>query len=123
MAANNCVHLIGWLSDEPETRTVGDNIVTKFRLGVKHPFKKDKFINVHCSAWGNTGKFVSGFHKGGKIAVEGYLSIDTVERDGNKTSFTEVVVSSADYADSKPKSDDAAKSAPSGVTPDDELPW
>lgn len=108
----NKVFLIGRLVTDPELKTVGaDGInTTSFRIAVDRPRRdangerQSDFIN--CVAWRNTAAFISQFfQKGRKIAVEGSIQTRTWDgKDGTKHYATDIVVDSAEFADSNPNS-------------------
>lgn len=125
----NQVILIGNLTKDPEQRvTQAGDAVCNFTIAVSRKFKnKDgnrdaDFIN--CVAWRSTATFIKEYGaKGRKIAIVGELQTHQYEKDGQKRTVVEVVVSSAEFV--APKQD-----APSGVqagefveVTDDSLPF
>ena len=105
----NHITIIGRLTRDPELRRTGSGVaVASFCVAVDRDFapkdggeKKADFIN--CVAWRGTGEFISKyFTKGRMIVVEGRLEMrDWTDKDGNKRTSAEVVVSNAYFGDSK----------------------
>ena len=93
----NKVILIGRLTREVETRTVGEHMVARFAVAVDRPFKnangerETDFIEV--VAWRQLAKLASDYLvKGQQVAVEGRLQIRTYQTDdGSKHKAAEVV--------------------------------
>lgn len=139
----NKVILCGRLTRDPEVRySQGSNptAVAKGNLAVDRRFKRDgdptaDFINI--IAFGKMGEFFEKYgHKGTKFIIEGRIQTGSyTNKDGNKVYTTDVVVESAEFAESKaqssspnnfthatPKSDnDGFMNIPDGI--DDELPF
>ena len=105
----NHITIMGRLTRDPELRRTGSGVaVASFCVAVDRDFapkdsgeKKADFIN--CVAWRATGEFISKyFTKGRMIVVEGRLEMrDWTDKDGNKRTSAEVVVSNAYFGDSK----------------------
>ena len=122
--------LIGNLTAKPELRhTQANDAVCNFTLAVSRRFK-DKDGNrsadfINCVAWKATASFISEYgDKGRKLAVIGELQTRSYEKDGQKRTAVEVVVSSAEFVAPKPDGE------PSGVkagefmeVKDDTLPF
>lgn len=89
----NTVVLSGRLTNDPESRNVGEHTNVSFRIGNNKSVAKDRerslFIDV--STWGGLGgtclKFLK---KGRQVIVRGYLRLDQWEKDGQKQSKTYV---------------------------------
>jgi len=117
----NKVILIGNLTRDPEIRysqSAEPVAICKFALAVNRRFKREgepdaDFIN--CVALGKTGEFIEKyFTKGKKIGVTGRLSIRPYEdKNGQKNSWTEVIVEEAEFVESKGTGGGATGSAPS----------
>ena len=107
----NHIVIMGRMVRDPELRvTQGGTNVCSFTLACDRDFKtkdsKEKETDfIDCVAWRTTAEFVSKyFTKGRMMAVEGRLQIrDWKDRDGNNRRSAEIVVDSADFADSKSK--------------------
>ena len=89
----NKVVIEGNLVADPETRTVGDNTVTTFRLASTRVFRghnkerKTRSTFIDCTAWNGTGQSLSkSFHKGDAITLEGRIEYDEWETEGRKHS-------------------------------------
>jgi single-strand DNA-binding protein len=105
----NKVILMGRLTKDPEVRySQGEasTAVARFSLAVDRRFKRDNgptadFIN--CVAFGKTGEFIEKYcHQGTKLCVEGRIQTGSyTNKDGNKVYTTDVVVESAEFAESK----------------------
>ncbi len=105
----NHIVIMGRLVRDPELRRTGSGIaVASFRVAVDRDFapkdggeRKADFID--CVAWRQTGEFISKyFTKGRMIVVDGRLEMrDWTDKDGNKRTSAEIVVSNAYFGDSK----------------------
>ena len=121
----NKVFIMGRLTRDPELRrTQSGAAVASFTLAVDRDYK-DKSSGeratdwVDCTAWRQTGEFVSKYFTKGRMAVvEGRLQItDWTDKDGNKRRKTEVVVDSIYFGDSKPAGQSAAPAPSYGAPP------
>lgn len=143
MALNNVV-IVGRLTKDVELKQAGESTVANFTLAVDKPYNKDKEHPeanwIDCVAWNKTAEFISKyFTKGKKIGVTGSLQTRTYEDKDTKKKIkvTEVMVSTADFIESKgddqtnttdnsSKTSDSTKSSASEViaTPtDDDIPF
>ena len=106
----NKVILSGRLTRDAEVRySQGEasTAVARFLLAVDRQFKRDgddqtaDFIN--CVAFGRTGEFFERFgKKGTKFLVEGRIQTGSyTNKDGQKVYTTDVVVETAEFAESK----------------------
>jgi|GEM_PF-208616 len=105
----NKVILMGRLTRDPETRySTGAQAtaVCRYSLAVDRSYKRDgepdvDFINI--VAFGNRGEFANKyFKKGMQVAVVGELRINSYnDKDGNKRTSTEVIVSEQFFGESK----------------------
>ena len=105
----NHITVMGRLARDPELRhTQSGTPVASFRLAVDRDFK-DKDTGeratdwIDCVAWRSTGEFVSKYFTKGRVAVvEGRLQIrNWTDKDGNKRSSAEIVVSNVYFGDAK----------------------
>jgi len=101
--------LIGRLCADPETRfTPSGTQTSNFRIAVDRRFKnnngelKQDTLFVRVVTWGKVAKGVSDYLvKGSLVYVEGRLQIRAVEKNGQKTWFTDVVANSVMFLDKK----------------------
>lgn len=107
MALNNVV-IVGRLTKDVELKQAGESTVANFTLAVDKPYNKDKEHPeanwIDCVAWNKTAEFISKyFTKGKKIGVTGSLQTRTYEDKDSKKKIkvTEVMVSTADFIESK----------------------
>lgn len=109
----NHITIMGRLTRDPELRRTGGGIaVSSFCVAVDRDFtdkqsgeKETDFID--CTAWRQTGEFVSKYFKKGKlIVVSGRLQIrNWTDNNGNKRRSAEVVADNCYFAESKKDSD------------------
>ena len=114
----NHITIMGRLTRDPELkRTGGGTAVASFTVAVDRDFaskdsgeKETDFID--CTAWRQTGEFVSKYFKKGKmIVVSGRLQIrNWTDKDGNKRRSAEVVAENCYFAESKKDSDSSQNS-------------
>lgn len=102
---NNFV-MAGRLTADPEMTVSGNGTqVTKFRVACDRQFKKDGGQDADffsCVAFGKTAETVAQhFEKGAPIAVEGRVEIDQVEKDGRTNYYTNVVVNSVRFIETR----------------------
>lgn len=126
----NYVIEIGNLTAKPELRhTQANDAVCNFTLAVQRRFK-DKDGNrsadfINCVAWKATASYLAEYgDKGRKLAVVGELQTRSYEKDGQKRTQTEVVVSQAEFV--APKAEGTPSGAKAGEfveVHDDELPF
>lgn len=105
----NHIVIMGRLVRDPELRRTGNGVaVTSFTLAVDRDFGKNEngeketdFID--CTAWRQTGEFVSKYFSKGRMAVaSGRLQIrNWTDKDGNKRRTAEVVADNVYFGDSK----------------------
>lgn len=107
----NKVILGGRLTADPELRQTPQGIaVTSFSIAVNRPYSKNAeqqqadFIN--CVAWRSTAEFITRFfRKGSSICVTGALQNRSwTDQQGQKRYATDVVVSEANFVDSRNES-------------------
>ena len=117
----NKVILIGHLGSKPEMTKVGDNNLAKVSIAMKESWKDQNQVRqerttwVRLSAWGNLAELMFNYlDKGSKVAIEGKIVSNTVEKDGQKTTFTEVQVQNIEFLDKRPES----QTTPTQTTPD-----
>ena len=109
----NHIVIMGRLTRDPELRTTQSGIsVASFTVAVDRDFggrdggeRQTDFFD--CSAWRNTGEFVSRyFHKGSMIVVSGRMqSRKFQDRDGNNRTAWDIQADNVYFGDSKRDSD------------------
>ena len=114
----NHIVIMGRLARDPELRRTGSGTaVTSFTLAVDRDFGKNEngeretdFID--CTAWRQTGEFVSKYFTKGRMAVvSGRLQIrNWTDKEGNKRRSAEVVADNVYFGDSKRDGDAPAAS-------------
>ena len=106
----NHITLMGRLVRDPELRHTQNNIpVCSFSIACERDYKdasgekQTDFIDV--VAWRNTAEFVAKYFAKGRMAVvDGRLQLrDWVDREGGKRRNAEVLASSVNFGDSKPR--------------------
>jgi single-strand DNA-binding protein len=84
----NTATFVGNLGRDPETRTVGDNVVCNFSIAVRRAKKKGEEqdpIWVKCTAWGKTAEIAEQYlKKGHQVCVTGSVDLESwKDKDGN----------------------------------------
>ncbi|MGL5950055.1 MAG: single-stranded DNA-binding protein [Cetobacterium sp.] len=99
----NLVVLIGRITRDPELKFgQSGKAYCKFSIAVDNPMKKDEADFVNCSAFGKTAELiVEHMRKGSKIGVNGRLSMNRYEKDGEKRTSYEVLVDRIEFLDGK----------------------
>lgn len=132
----NKVILMGRLARDPEVRyTQGDKptAVARYTLAVNRTYKRQgepdaDFIN--CVAFGHAGEFAEKYFKQGiRIIISGRIQTGSyTNRDGAKVYFTNIIVDSQEFAESKSSGrpeetpdDNGFMNIPDGL--DEELPF
>lgn len=109
----NKIFIMGRLTKDPELRrTQTGTPVATFTLAVDRDFK-DKSTGergvdfIDCTAWRQTGEFVSRYFAKGRMAVvEGRLQMrEWTDKQGNKRRSAEVVADNVYFGDSKKEND------------------
>lgn len=104
----NSISIIGRLTADPELKTTQNGVsVCSFTLAVDRPRVKEVTDFFRCTAWRQTGEFVSRyFTKGRKMGLTGSMQSRQYEdKDGNKRTVWEVVVDQVDFCDDKKTTD------------------
>lgn len=102
---------------------------TNFSIAVNRKFSKAKEVDfINCQAWGKTAEFLSKyFSKGKEVLVFGRIQIDNVDTDGEKKTFTKVVVDEVDFCGGTSSQDNSTSTGEDVTGPeveeDDELPF
>ena len=94
----NKVIMTGRLTADPELRKTQDGVsVTAFSLAINKSKDKAEFFNF--VAWRATAEFICKyFHKGDGMEVVGKLTYRTVEKDGVKRTFYEIICEDVGFA-------------------------
>lgn len=102
--------LIGRLTRDAQTRyTDGDEpmAVSRFTLAVDRKTKREEGQQtadfISCVAFGKIGQFIEKYgQQGVKLAIEGRIQTGSyTNRDGQRVYTTDIVVESAEFAESK----------------------
>ena len=108
MASYNHVILIGNLTRDVETQTIGTgNTVSKFGLAVNRKYKtkdgqpQEDVMFIDCVAWGRTGETMAQYlTKGRPVFIEGRIQLEQWDdKEGNKRSKHTVVVDNFQFID------------------------
>jgi single-strand DNA-binding protein len=100
----NKVFLIGKLGGDPKTTTFENGKkVTKFSLATSEFFGDKKETTWHnIDIWGVYGAKMAAFiKKGSTVAIDGRISTNAYEKDGEKRVFTSIVSDRIELLDSK----------------------
>lgn len=105
----NKVILMGRITKDPDVRSNGDSLVTRFSLAVDRRFKKDNETAdfIGCVAFGKTAEFIEKYcHKGTKLVVTGRIQTGNyTNKEGQKVYTTDVIVEECEFAESKKASE------------------
>ena len=101
----NTVVLSGRMTKDPELKyTSGGKANVRFTLAVQRT--KDEADFVNCVAWEKTAENIAEyFGKGNRILIQGRLSVNSYEQNGEKRKFTRVLVNTFEFIDSKNRGD------------------
>ena len=92
----NKVELMGRLVADVELKKASKkdgSDYARFSLAVPRKNVKDKTDFINCVAFGKLAEVISKYcKKGQRIIVCGSIQIDQVEKDGNKTNYTTIIV-------------------------------
>ena len=125
--AYNLAIIIGRTTAPVELKTTPNGTSTcTFTVAVDRAFKNadgEKVTDfINCVAWRGQAEFISKyFAKGSEIGVQGHIQTRSyTDKEGNKRSVTEVVVSNAFFVGSKGKSDVVIENTAQGEFGDSE---
>jgi single-strand DNA-binding protein len=110
----NHITIMGRLTSDPELRrTQSGTAVTSFAIACDRDFGEKETDFIPCTAWRQTGEFVSKhFSKGRMIVVSGRLQMRKwTDKDGNNRTSAEVVAENVYFGDSKKDSGTASNFA------------
>lgn len=131
----NKVMLVGRIVHTPEVKysqSANPVAVCNFSLAVRRPFAKqgDKDVDfVNCTVFGKTAEnLVKYTGKGVQIAISGRLEVNTREKDGEKKTYTKVIVEDITFIGNKSdKVESESQCKEDAFTPamedDDDLPF
>lgn len=136
MASVNRVILVGTLTRDPQVKMIGaDRAVANFGLAMNRKYKNkagelvEEATFVDIEAFGKTAEVIGQYlTKGKQCYVEGYLKLDTWEKDGEKRQKLKVVAEAVQFLSPRERSD-AAEARNGNVVPppavpaDDEPPF
>ena len=122
----NEVILSGRLTKDPEIRYTKDGTAAgNFTLAVDRRFKREGSPEAdfpRCTVWGKTAELAEKYlKKGTKIMVAGRIQTGSYEKDGRKVYTTDIIVSSQEFADSKPEGQSAQPESTQPETASDEF--
>lgn len=120
----NTVNIMGRLTRDAEIRaTQTGKSVASFTIAVDSGYGEKKTANfIPCVAWEKTAEFISKyFGKGDMIAITGELRSRSYEKDGQKRTAVEILVSNVDFCGGKKESSSAPKFVE--IEDDGELPF
>ena len=97
----NVAILMGRLTRDPELKyTSNGKAYTTFTLAVQKTKDEAEFID--CVAWEKTAENIAEyFGKGNRILIQGRLSVNSYEQNGEKRKFTRVLANTFEFIDSK----------------------
>ena len=98
----NNITLIGRLTRDPELKySQSGKAFTKFNIAVQREFKKDEADFINCIAWDKRAEAICEYlRKGRRIAIQGRLSVNSYDKDGETKWITEVIVDKFEFVDS-----------------------
>lgn len=101
----NNVILQGRLTGDVEVKVMNNQKQTKYaNFSITVPKTKDEAMFINLKAFGETAENIAKyFKKGNGIIINGKLDVSQYEKEGQKTSFTAVVVNSFDFPIGNPK--------------------
>ena len=123
----NKVMLIGNVGTEPEfkataagTPLVSLSLATNEKWTDKSGNKQEKTEWHRCTAFGRTAELIGQYvHKGSKVYVEGKITTNQYEKDGEKRYSTEIIVNSIQFLDSKSQAQEPQRAKPQAAPQDD----
>ena len=124
----NNITLMGRLVADPEAKKLEKTVKTTVTIAVddgKDADGKNKAIFVPIAAFGPMAKVLyTFFKKGNRILIHGRLSIRPYEtKEGNKSSWTEVIISDLDFIEKKEDSEPEKKPTKKAKKEEPDLPF
>jgi single-strand DNA-binding protein len=131
VASFNKVILMGNLTRDPELKyTQSQTAVCNFSMAVNRKFKggdgqmKDEAVFVDCTAWGKKAENIQEYvHKGQPLFIEGRLTLNSWEKDGQKHSKLLVTVETFQLMGDRGKPQAAAAPAAEADTQEPPIPF
>lgn len=116
--------IIGRVTRDIELRyTPSEKAVTQFTVAVNRR-NNDEADFISCEAWNKTAEVMSKYVKrGDRIGIVGHLKVDSYEKDGQKRTFTKVVVDELEFLANKRKEEPPQKKIEFEDISDDDLPF
>lgn len=94
-----------FVQDPVLQKTKADQPFVPFRLAIDRDYKtngKYEADYISCCLWGSGASVIADhFKKGSRICIEGRLQTRSYEKDGKKSTVTEVIVSTFYFVDQK----------------------
>ena len=104
----NNVQLIGNLTRDPELKQAGESSVCTFTIAVG---QKQYVQFINCKSWKGTAENIAQFFKkGDKIAIDGQLTVENWEKEGQKQSKMIVTARAFHFLNSKNNSSQSEQS-------------
>lgn len=124
----NNITLMGRLVADPEAKKLEKTVKTTVTIAVddgKDADGKNKAIFVPITAFGPMAKVLyTFFKKGNRILIHGRLSIRPYEKkEGNKSSWTEVIISDLDFIEKKEDQEPEKKPTKKAKKEEPDLPF
>ncbi len=80
----------------------GEKAVLKFSLAIKRPYKEKETDFFNCEVWGKKAETMSALIEvGTRIAVEGYLRVDTLKTKNEIRYFPKILLENFEFAQKK----------------------
>lgn len=124
----NKIQITGRLTTDPELKTTNNDIgVCSFTLAVKRPRTKDTTDFINCTAWRQSGEYISKYgRKGNLVGVSGVLTSRKYEdKDGNKRTTWDVQAEDVEILSSKGEAAEPTEAKPDvqfeEITADDQM--
>jgi single-strand DNA-binding protein len=118
MSGVNRVTIIGHVGKKPERRMTGSGqTVVNFSVCVNERLGKDREKATWFSvvSWGNQGEACAQYlDKGRQVYVEGRLDVRTVEKDGIRRTYTDIVAQDVQFLSAPPQKSEERTSRPAG---------
>ena len=97
----NHVTLMGRLTRDPELKySQSGKAFSKFTVAVNREFNREEADFINCTAWGKTAETIAEYlRKGRRIALQGRLSVNSYEKNGETRWSTEVIVDKFEFVD------------------------
>ena len=127
----NQVELIGRVGRDPEQKKVGEKTLANFSVATSYGKGDSAKTEWHSiTAWDKLGEIaLQVLHKGDRVFIQGRLSYNTVDKNGVKTTYTQITASNLINLQAKPTNGDSAKPAPASTTapapvaPEEDIPF